>query len=73
MSEAKKFTSGKYFGKSHKYVCSIDPQYIIGVYETHMDNGGISRELYRLAVLLIEEANEAEEDGRFHEDLEDYG
>lgn len=58
----KTFTTGKYQGRTHKFVCTIDPNYILHVYENFMDHGGISNEMYRLAEVLIQEATEEEQD-----------
>lgn len=57
----KTFTSGKYYGKTHKEIAAADPQYIVDSYEMKQDNGGISNEIYRLASINIEEAVEAEQ------------
>lgn len=52
------FSTGKYAGKSHKFVAGIDPEYIITAYETRLDSVGISNEIYRLAQLIIDQDQE---------------
>ena len=54
------FNSGAYLGKTHKEVANTDPQYIIQAYEERHDNGGISNEIYRLAVINLNEQLELE-------------
>lgn len=55
------FKTGKYAGRSHKEVLGYDPDYILMAYEEHHDNGGISRECYRMAQLVLEEEHEYEQ------------
>ena len=47
------FNFGSYFGVPHVEVCNTDPHYIVYCYENLMDNGGISREIYRQAIMII--------------------
>lgn len=68
------FRSGKYFGKLMTDVAKMDPQYVVDVYETHLDNGGIPRETYRLAITIIEDVMDVDlEPAIGPEDLEDFG
>lgn len=63
------FKTGRYTGRSHKWVLDCDPDYIIYAYENHHDNGGVSRECYRMAQLALEEEHEYEEPIDISEDL----
>lgn len=58
----KTFNYGKYNGKSHKDVATLDPNYIIHVYENFSDNGGLSNEIYRFAQLVIDDMNSDNDD-----------
>jgi len=46
---------------SHEEVMVQDPHYIVYCYENIMDNGGISREVYRQAIMIIHDGDMTEE------------
>ena len=65
------FHFGKYQGRAHQEVCVIDPSYIIHVYETIRDNGGISREVYHEAGQVLAQDIEDSEKIEWDEDVDE--
>lgn len=57
----KTFTYGSYYGVPHEEVLNTDPHYIVYCYEHIMDNGGISRDIYRQAIMMIHREDMSEE------------
>lgn len=64
------FKYGKYLGKTHKEILKVNPEYVIWVYENHHDNGGISRECYRLAQITLDEEHYYEEQAQLEVDAD---